>query len=63
MCRIDVDTLPPRGAGKLRWLLTPKGTQEAASLVDEPVAEADDCFDLTRSLAKLVAQATDVDVN
>lgn len=24
VCRIDVDTLPPRGAGKLRWLLTPK---------------------------------------
>jgi len=24
VCRIDVDTLPPRGAGTLRWLLTPK---------------------------------------
>jgi phosphohistidine phosphatase len=24
VCRIDVDTLPPRGAGTLRWFLTPK---------------------------------------
>ena len=24
VCRIDVDALPPRGAGKLRWFLTPK---------------------------------------
>ena len=24
VCRIDVDTLPPRGAGALRWFLTPK---------------------------------------
>ena len=24
VCRIDVDTLPPRGAGVLRWFLTPK---------------------------------------
>jgi phosphohistidine phosphatase len=24
VCRIDVDTLPPRGAGQLRWFLTPK---------------------------------------
>ena len=63
VCRIDVDTLPPRGAGTLRWFLTPKTTEEAAPLVDEPVAEADDRFDLARSVAKLVAQAADVDVN
>jgi phosphohistidine phosphatase len=24
VCRIDVDTLPPRGGGTLRWFLTPK---------------------------------------
>src|SRR5262245_30339640 len=24
VCRIDVDTLPPKGAGMLRWFLTPK---------------------------------------
>ena len=24
VCRIDVDSLPPRGAGNLRWLMTPK---------------------------------------
>jgi phosphohistidine phosphatase len=24
ICRIDVDTLPPRGDGTLRWFLTPK---------------------------------------
>src|SRR5262245_14856186 len=24
VCRIDVETLPPRGAGALRWFLTPK---------------------------------------
>ncbi len=24
VCRIDVDTLPPRGAGTLRWFLSPK---------------------------------------
>jgi phosphohistidine phosphatase len=24
VCRIDVDALPPRGAGNLRWFLTPK---------------------------------------
>ena len=24
VCRIDVDTLPPRAAGTLRWFLTPK---------------------------------------
>jgi phosphohistidine phosphatase len=24
VCRIDVDSLPPRGAGNLRWLLQPK---------------------------------------
>jgi phosphohistidine phosphatase len=24
VCRIDVDTLPPRGAGTLRWFLTPR---------------------------------------
>jgi phosphohistidine phosphatase len=24
VCRIDVDTLPPRGGGALRWFLTPK---------------------------------------
>jgi phosphohistidine phosphatase len=24
VCRIDVDTMPPRGAGTLRWFLTPK---------------------------------------
>jgi phosphohistidine phosphatase len=24
VCRIDVDGLPPRGAGNLRWFLTPK---------------------------------------
>jgi phosphohistidine phosphatase len=24
MCRIDVDTLPPRGPGALRWFLTPR---------------------------------------
>jgi phosphohistidine phosphatase len=24
ICRIDVETLPPRGAGNLRWFLTPK---------------------------------------
>ena len=24
VCRIDVDALPPRGAGQLRWFLTPK---------------------------------------
>ena len=24
VCRIDVDALPPRGPGTLRWLLTPR---------------------------------------
>jgi len=24
ICRIDVETLPPRGAGMIRWFLTPK---------------------------------------
>ena len=24
VCRIDVESLPPRGAGQLRWLLQPK---------------------------------------
>jgi phosphohistidine phosphatase len=24
VCRIDVETLPPNGPGKLRWFLTPK---------------------------------------
>ena len=24
VCRIDVDTLPPKGGGTLRWFLTPK---------------------------------------
>jgi phosphohistidine phosphatase len=24
ICRIDVETLPPRGAGSIRWFLTPK---------------------------------------
>jgi phosphohistidine phosphatase SixA len=31
ICRIDFDVLPPKGAGTLRWFLTPKMLRKLGS--------------------------------